>query len=211
MRKMQEFIEKDKKIFIGLEDSKRTWKLCIRCHGMIVHETSMPAEYDNLHSYLKNRYPDCEIKVIYEAGFSGFWLHDNLKLDEIDCIVTPPNKVTQEKDNKVKCDKIDARRLAKNLENNDYKSCHVPDVERREDRQISRTLNQIQKDIKSTKNRIRRFLDFHGLNGDLPPGAWNKSHYRSLKNLKLSKPLQFCLDVYLRLLDELEELRDRLS
>ena len=73
----------------------------------------------------------------------------------------------QEKVNKVKTDKIDARRLAKNLENGDYVTCHVPDRERREDRQISRTLNQIQCKIVSTKNQIRRFLDFHGLNGEL--------------------------------------------
>lgn len=68
MRKMQEFIVKGKSIFIGLEDSKRTWKICVRCDGMIVHETSMPTEYNNLHSYLTRRYPDCKIQVMYEAG-----------------------------------------------------------------------------------------------------------------------------------------------
>ena len=55
MRKVQNFIVKGKQIFIGLEDSKRMWKLCVRCEGMIVHETSMPAEYDNLWSYLGGR------------------------------------------------------------------------------------------------------------------------------------------------------------
>jgi transposase len=202
MRKMQDFIVKSNRIFIGLEDSKRTWKLCVRCDRMIVHETSMPAEYDNLRRYLKGRYPDCEIQVMYEAGFSGFWLHDLLEEDGIDCIVTPPNKVTQEKVNKVKTDKIDARRLAKNLENEDYTSCHIPDRELREDRQISRTMNQIQRIVVSTKNRIRKFLDFHGLNGDLPAGAWRSSHYKILRELTLSKPLQICLNGYLRVLDE---------
>ena len=60
---------------------------------------------------------------MYEAGFQGFWLHDLLEKDGIDCIVTPPNKVVQEKDNRVKTDKVDARRLAKNLENGVI--CHV--------------------------------------------------------------------------------------
>jgi transposase len=44
MRKMQEYIVKGNKIFIGLEDSKKTWKVCVRCEGMIVHETDMPAK-----------------------------------------------------------------------------------------------------------------------------------------------------------------------
>jgi len=48
MKKMQNHIVKDNRIFVGLEDSKRTWKLCVRCDGMIVHEVSMPTEYENL-------------------------------------------------------------------------------------------------------------------------------------------------------------------
>ena len=162
MRKMQKYIVKGNRIFVGLEDSKNTWKVCVRCDGMIVHQTSMPVDYKNLRNYFMNRFPACEIQVMYEAGFQGFWLHDLLEADRINCIVTPPNRVTQEKDNRVKNDKIDARRLAINLENGDYKSCYVPDRERREDRQISRTLDQVQKEIVRTKNRIRKFLDFHG-------------------------------------------------
>lgn len=202
MRKMMDYIEKGNKIFIGLEDSKKTWKICVRSDGMIVDETSMPAKYDVLRTYVMNRFPDCEITVMYEAGFQGFWLHDLLEDDGIKCIVTPPNKVTCAKDDRVKTDKRDARRLAKNLENRDYASCHVPDRERREDRQISRTVCQIQKDITATKNRIRRFLDYHGLNEGLRIGAWHDTDYRKLHDLELPRPLKVSLDAYLRLLDE---------
>jgi len=205
MRKMQRHIVKGKRVFVGLEDSKRNWKLCVRCEGMIVDETSMPTEYENLHNYLRRGYPACEIGVIYETGFQGFWLHDLLEADEIDCVVTPANKVTQEKDNRVKTDKIDARRLARNLESGDYISCYVPDRELREDRQLSRTLTQIQRTIISTKNRIRKFLDFHGLNGDLPSGRWRKCDYQKLREFSLVRVLQKCLDTYLSLLSHLEE------
>lgn len=207
MRKMQKYIVKNNRIFVGLEDSKKTWKVCVRCDRMIVHETSMPTEYENLRNYLKNQYPGCVIKVMYEAGFQGFWLHDRLEADGIDCIVTPPNKVTQEKSNKVKTDKIDARRLAKNLENRDYVSCHVPDRERREDRQISRTLDQIQKNITATKSRIRMFIYYHGLHEGLPKGVWKPSDYKRLKGLKLCYALQISLDAYLQLLNELVNIR----
>jgi len=212
MRRMQDFIVKGKRIFIGLEDSKRTWKLCVRSEGAIVAETSMPAKYDNLRNYLRGNYPGCDIVVMYEAGFGGFWLHDVLRGDGIECFVTsvgswrPAHTVTQAKVNRVKTDRGDARRLALNLENNDYVSCHVPDKEHREDRQVSRTLSQIQNKITATKNQIRKFLDWHGLNGDLPSGAWRAADYRKLKSLKLSSPLQTCLDAYFRAIECLEQI-----
>ncbi len=61
MRKMQNYIVKNNRIFVGLEDSKKTWKVCVRCDRMIVHETNMPTDYENLRNYLKNRYPGCSI------------------------------------------------------------------------------------------------------------------------------------------------------
>ena len=207
MKKMQDYIVKGKRVFIGLEDSKRNWKISVRCDNMIVHETSMPTDFGNLREYLRRAYPGCEIRLIYEAGFGGFWLHDLLEEVGIRCIVTPPSKVTQEKVNRVKTDKIDARRLAQNLEKGDYVSCRVPDKERRGDRQISRTLDQIQRDIIATKNRIRRFLDFHGLNTGLPAGAWKISSYRMLGKLPVSEPLRISLEAYLSLLEHLESLR----
>jgi len=62
MRKIQQFIMKGNIIFIGLEDSRRTWKLCVRADGMIIHETGMPAEYSTLLRYLHRHYPDCTIQ-----------------------------------------------------------------------------------------------------------------------------------------------------
>jgi transposase len=211
MRKKKEFMVRGKEIFIGLEDAKKTWKLCVRCERKVIHELSMPAEYKNLRTYLKHWYPECTIQLMYEAGFGGFWLHDLLVSDGITCIVTPPNKVTQEKVNRVKTDRIDARRLARNLESGDYTACLVPDPERRRDRQTSRTLDQIQKMIVATKNRIRRFLDFHGLNGKMPAGEWKSYHYQQLKEWSLEEPLQFSLDMFLRLLSELEAIRAELK
>lgn len=203
MKQFKEFIAKGRLVFVGLEDSKVNWKLCVRCDDYIIHETSMPAKYAVLRSYLLNNYPDCKIKLIYEAGFRGFNLYDNLTEDNIECVVTPPNKVTEEKCNKQKCDKIDAKRLAKVLETNDYKACYVPDKERREDRQVSRTLVCIQKDITRVKNRIRKFLEFHGFDENFKPGPWNDVDYQNLKDLVFSDMVQFNLNIMLNQLDEL--------
>lgn len=186
-----------KDIFVGLEDAKRTWKVCVRCEHQVVHETSMPALYPVLRQYLQGRYPDCRISVIYEASFRGFGLHDHLVADGIACVVTPPHLVTQEKVNRVKTDRIDARRLATVLESGDYQVCHVPDPEWRQDRQVVRLLGQLRKDLTRTKNRIRQFVYFHGLADQLPARRWRERDYQALAALTLPSQLQTSLELYL--------------
>jgi len=214
MSKIQKHILKEKEIFVGLEDSKRTWRLCVRSDGTVVHQTSMPATYEVLRSYFHNKFPKCEIHVMYEAGFRGFNLYDQLIADGWHCIVTPPHTVTEEKCQRKKNDQIDCRRLAKNLENNDYRACAVPDKQLREDRQISRTYSQVQRDIVKTCNRIRRTLEFHGLDEQLPPGRWKRSLYRRLpeilKAMGISDSLQFSLDTMIEQLNFLWQLKKKI-
>jgi len=203
VRRVQHFVVDGKEIFVGLEDSKKTWKLAVRSEGMLIHQASMEAKYSVLIRYLRNNFPNCTIHLIYEAGFKGFNLHDRLVDDNIDCVVIPPHVVTEPKVNRVKTDKRDAKRLALILENHDFRDvCHVPDRERREDRQISRTLIAMQKDIIRTRNRIRKLLDFHGIEVSLPD-RWGRDEFRSLKKLSLPDPLRISLDVLLTQLEEL--------
>ncbi len=201
--RLQDYVVKGKEVFVGLEDSKRTWKLAVRSEKMVIHQVSMEAEYPVLIGYLRNKFPDCIIHLMYEAGFKGFNLYDQLTEDGIDCVVIPPHVVTEPKVNRIKTDKRDARRLALVLENHDFKDgCHVPDKERREDRQVSRTLIALQKDIIRTRNRVHRFLEFHGI--EVPfPNRWGREEFRALKKIELSEPLRISLDIFLTQLEEL--------
>lgn len=177
MNTIMNYIVKNKEIFIGLEDSKMTWKVCVRSDRMVIHEASMPAEYEVFRNYLNNKFPECKIHIMYEAGFRGFELHDQLASNGYDCIVTPPHTVTQEKTQRQKNDRIDCRRLARNLENDDYHTCYVPNRKLREDRQFSRLYEQLKRDITKECNRIRRTLEFHGLDREFPSGAWFRADY----------------------------------
>ena len=210
MRKVQHFVLKGKEIFVGLEDSKKSWKLCVRNSKMIVNETSMPAKYETLRQYFKNKFPSCKIHVIYEAGFKGFNLYDYLVADGCNCVVTPPHTVTEEKCSRLKNDRIDCRRLAMVLENNDYKECFVHSRKFREDRQVSRLYGQVQKDIVRICNRIRRSLEFHGIDENLPPGKWSQRRYRMvecmLDELDITGSLRFSLETQF---EDLHYLRSR--
>jgi transposase len=151
---------------------------------------------------------------MYEAGFAGFGLHDQLDADGWECVVTPPHTVTQEKCQRKKNDRTDCRRLAKNLENGDYGKCFVPDKKLREDRQISRTLGQVQADITRVCNRIRRMLEFHGLDKGLPAGRWSGTNYtrlwQHLGKIEMSDSLRFSFEVMFRELEHLRQLKKEL-
>lgn len=213
MNSIMNYTVKNKEIFIGLEDSKKTWKVCARSNKVTVNEASMPADYEILKNYFNNKFPGCTIHVIYEAGFRGFELHDQLKADGYDCIVTPPHTVTQEKTQRLKNDRIDCRRLAKNLESGDYHTCHVPDRKLREDRQISRLYDQIQHDITRECNRIRRTLEFHGLDNQFQAGSWYRSNYKkayeSITKMDISPSLKFDFNIMFNELFHLWELQNQ--
>ncbi len=218
MKSKINYILNDEKVFVGLEDSKRTWKICVRSGGHIVSEKSIPSDFNNLLRFLQNSFPECIITLIYEAGFHGFTLHDQLLDEDIKSVVIPPHLVTEEKSNKVKTDKRDARRLAKILETHDYKhGCNVPDKELREDRQISRTIFQIQRKITSTKNQIRRFLEFHGFDNSFPAGAWRETDYKHLADLvsqdklQMSRSLKLSIEALLSTLNFLQDQKGKLK
>jgi transposase len=208
--KMQDYIVKNKQIFVGLEDSKKTWKVAVRCEKMLIHQTIMPMAYCNLIGYFRNKYPECAIELIYEAGFHGFWLHDLLKKDGIKCVVVPPHTVTEEKTNRVKTDARDARRLALNLENGDYKTCYVPDQERREDRQVSRTLEDVQNNIIRTRNQIWKMFDFHGIPVKFAGKIPTKKDIRKLREMSIPEMITLSLKSYLDLLELLWEQQQQL-
>lgn len=202
IQKVQDFVVQGKEVFVRLEDSKKTWKVAARADNMVIHQASMEAKYAVLITYLRNKFPDCAIHLIYEAGFRGFTLYDQLVDEGVDCVVIPPHLVTEPKMHKVKTDKRDANRLAFILENRDFKDpCHVPGKERREDRQISRTLFGIQKDIVRIRNRIRKLLDFHGI--EVPFSGQGRDEFRNLSKLAVSEPLRISLDVLLSHLEHL--------
>ena len=204
-RLMLDHIAKGKKIFIGLEDSLKTWKLCVRSGGLIIHETSLEANYLILKRYFNN-YPDCEIHVVYESGFRGFSIYDKLVADGYDCIVTPAHTLLQPKYSRIKTDKSDARLLAYALEHDGCKACAVPDKERCDERQLCRTLTTITNQIRSFGVRIRQELYYHDIHIDLGESeTWTKATFKTLRNQPLSPELKFSFDVLLDVLEMLWE------
>jgi transposase len=215
MRKIRDYVVRGEKVVVGLEDSKKTWKVCARHKGRIANQSSMPANYNALRGYLQRRFPECSITVAYEAGFRGFNLCERLQEDGIECFVIPPHKIREAKCNMNKNDTVDAREIARNASESDCSRCYVPEREVREDRQLSRTLEHVSRDIVREKNCLRRMIEYHGLEAHFDHARWTDKRYREfdieLKRLNLSASLEKSFLVIHGLLLNLMELKAQLK
>ena len=114
-------------IYIGMDVHKRNWSISIHTEH-VEHKTfSQPPEVEKLVNYLHRTFPGATYHSVYEAGFSGFWIHDRLRAEGIQCMVVNPADVpTKDKERAGKADPVDCRKLARSLRNGDIKGIYVP-------------------------------------------------------------------------------------
>src|SRR5215210_92838 len=116
-------------IYCGIDVHKKNWKVNIRTAERELEDYSQNADPDCFIDHVRRRYPEAKVKVVYEAGFSGFHACRKLVLAGIDCIVVNAADVpTSDKDKKQKNDTVDARKLAKELSKNNLEAIYVPNI-----------------------------------------------------------------------------------
>ena len=151
-----------KHVFCGIDIHYGHWNLCFVCDGEVVEKIRIPNNYESLKMRLTKYSLARKISIVYEAGFSGFWLYRRLISDNYDCIVTPPSKMLKS-ENKVKTDKRDAQKLAFYLSAGLLKVVTVPPSNIESDRRVVRRRAQLVKKQTRAKNHIKSFLHLHGI------------------------------------------------
>ena len=111
MKRYKESDDKRKRIFVGIDVHRLQWFVTVLTEDVELFTGSIPGTWDCLRTVLE-LYRGCEIQVVYEAGYFGFWLHDRLVEYGAQCIVTRPSLVPQQYGNHVKTDRQDSRKLA---------------------------------------------------------------------------------------------------
>ena len=113
--------------YIGIDVHKRSWTVTIRTNNMFLKTFSMNPSPEELAKHLKKNYPDGIYKSTYEAGFCGFWIHKQLTELGIDNIVIHAADVpTTHKEKITKTDKVDSKKLAKELEHQNLNGIYIP-------------------------------------------------------------------------------------
>jgi transposase len=151
-------------IYAGLDVHNKDFKVTI-LGEKVYHKTyTQPPEAEVLANYLKRNFPGADYHAAYEAGFSGFWLQEQLTSFGINCIVVNPSDIpTTDKEKKQKQDKRDSRKIARSLRNNELEAIYIPSKQGQFDRTLVRVCQKIKGNLRRCKNRIKSMLYFYGI------------------------------------------------
>ena len=197
--------------FIGRDVHKKQWTVALRTQGILVKRCSMNPSPKELKRLLERTYPGGTYQSVYEAGFCGFWIHQQLLEQGIEnLVVHSPDVPTSDKERKGKNDRRDARKLSRELENGSLTGIYVPRDQQQHLRSLCRLRERHIRSLTRVKNRIKGHLHFYGV---MPPSHQETRHWSGkfvewLRTVEFSSPPA---TKYLRLcVTELEDHRQRL-
>ena len=214
MRKVDTNFAKGKSIYVGIDVHKKDWTVHIMCEGEVLYHGTISPDAERLVQLIK-RYKAKSVHTVYEAGFSGYWLHDALEAAGFDSMVTPPSLVPR-MGGRVKTDRRDSKKLATLLMNGFLRRVHILTPEERAHRQLVRTRNQIERNRKRTQAQIKSMLIFYGVRS--PKGIrerWSTAYLQWVEHLQWDYPelkasMETLVKLYYYLDEQLKELTKKI-
>ena len=172
------------KVFVGMDVHKKSWKVAT-C-TMNTNPTNWPITIGkpfvkNLKKHLDKHYPNADFECGYEAGFCGFWIHNEMVKVGLKTKVAHASDIpTNDKERKQKEDKRDARKIAKALKNDDIDGIYVPTNEALRTRNLVRERYTITKSGRRIKCQIKSHLALYNI--ELPEEMTDKHWSRNYIN-----------------------------
>ena len=160
-------------------------------------------------NYLIRNFPGAQYHCVYEAGYSGFWIQEQLRQLNIPCIVINPADVpTTHKESNSKSDRVDARKLARHLRNGDLTPIYIPCRAAQEDRSFVRMRGYFVRKQTRCKNQIKALLRYYGVSfpEDISERYWSKRFIQWIVSIRLERISgQHALNALLLELSQLRE------
>ena len=177
-------------IFVGIDVHLKSWNVSIFTEYLHHKTFQQPAKVEVLSDYLKLNFLNGIYHSVYEAGFSGLWIHYKLKEFGIDNIVVNPVDVpTTGKEKMNKTDKVDSNKLGRSLRSKELHGIFTPTQETMENRSLIRVRGSIVKDMVRLKIKIKSMLHFYGI--EYPNEFQNSSTHWSKRFMNWLKEIQF--------------------
>ena len=150
------------KLFIGIDIHKRSWKIQTATDMFSGKGFSQEPKAIVLKRYVDKNYPGYQVHCAYEAGCCGYSAHRLFESYGWKSLVVNPADISKTgKSQYQKTDKIDARLICRELKDGRLESIRVPDKEREQLRSLFRRRNELVKDFRKVKSRLKAQLLFY--------------------------------------------------
>jgi transposase len=188
------FIPGDYDVFAGLDVDKRSMSVVFADHDGSQRALRMAHQAGPLLNYVRKHYPGQRVAFAYEAGPTGFGLHDELVRQAYTCVVAAPSKVPRAPSERVKTNRLDSRKLAESLRGGQLQGIHVPPVIYRDLRHLVQLRDTHVRQLTASKLRIKSLLLYEGIPFPDPQEKWTARAMRELQTLPCSETVRFKLD-----------------
>jgi len=197
------FVPRNYDIFAGLDVDKTSIAAYFLDHEGNLKSMRIPHKSEHLLNYVQNHFPGQKVAFAYEAGPTGYQLHDDLTSKGYPCLVAAPSMIPTAPGQRVKTNRLDSQKIAENLRGGQLKSIHVPCESYRDLRHLIQLRDTFVRQAAAAKNRIKALLLFESIAfPEAPAGSqWSKSVILQLKSLACSLVVRFKLN---QLLSSLE-------
>lgn len=168
----------EKELFVGIDMHKRSWKIHTATDMFSGKRLTMPAGPLKLKQWVDKFYPDHKVSCAYEAGCCGYSAHRAFQAFGWRSIVFNPADISRTgKAQYQKTDRIDAQLICRELKDGRLHGITVPDPEREQLRSLFRSRNNLVKDLRRVKSRIKSQLLFMGIEvpEELDNSNWSKA------------------------------------
>jgi transposase len=210
----EKFQPRDFDLFVGMDVDKRS--IAVTMVNELGQKKSLKMSYDprGVLSYVHRNFPERRAAYVYEAGPTGFGLHDVIAGEGHPCLVVSPALVPTVRGKRVKNNRLDSIKLAESLRGGQISGIRVPSGPYRELRELTHLRNTFVEDIRSTKYRIKALLLVNGLDYPEAPknSDWTQVVLEELRRLTCTPAVRFKTQVELRtMLSSNEELAESMK
>jgi len=192
-------------LFVGLDVDKSSMLVNVSDREAVIRSVTMPYDSKNLLSFIDNSYSGKRVAFAYEAGPTGFGLYDALVGAGHSCLVVSPGSVPDAPNNRVKTNRLDAKKLAKLLAGGQLRGIRVPPEPIRQLRSLVHLRYTYMQDIRAYKCRIKAELLKEWIPFPRAPrgSQWSMRVVEELRNLKCSEVTNWKIN---SMLDHIEHL-----
>lgn len=178
--------------YVGLDVHKDTIAIASCTGGPLESakdEGTVPHDVPRLLRKLLSLASAEHLRVVYEAGPTGFGLCRELRAHGVACIIVAPNRVPQMPGPKIKTDKRDARYLAWQLRMGSLTGIAIPDEELEALRDLTRAREDALHARRRTRQQLAGLLLRHGVRY---PGkqTWTPKYIAWIQSLRFGSEAQ---------------------